>query len=150
LLVLMALGSFGTHRVIGLFFYFLVDVFIYQGSGVVFVLNLPRFGFSTDYLLPIICTTVVINLVSATLITLRILYFERYIRKTVGVQRNDSPYMTILIICVESSVLIIVFSLIYLILLLQQNNASYIPMQVLVHIYVSIRNFLDLSVQLET
>jgi hypothetical protein len=136
-----------SHRII---FHFLVDIFFNQGSGVIFVLNLPRFGFSTVYLLPIICTTVMINFVSATLITLRILYFERYIRKTVGVQRSDSPYMTILIICVESSALIIVFSLIYVILFFQQNNGSWVPLQVLVHIYVSIRNFLDLSVQSET
>jgi len=120
-LVLMALASFCT--------------------GVVSNLpsNLPSLfdhGLGTFDLLPIIGTTVIINFFSATLITLRILYFERYIRKTVGVQRNDSPYMTILIICVESSALIIVFSLIYFILYFQQSNAIYIPWQVLVHIYV--------------
>ena len=59
--------------------------------------------------------TIILNLVTATLITLRILYFRQYIQKTVGLKRNN-PYITIVIICVESSMLIIVFSLTYLIL----------------------------------
>ena len=81
--------------------------------------------------------TIILNLVTATLITLRILYFRQYIQKTVGLKRHN-PYITIVIICVESSMLIIVFSLIYLILFFKQNNGSYIPMQLLVHVYVSL------------
>ncbi|KAF8802677.1 hypothetical protein BYT27DRAFT_7196384 [Phlegmacium glaucopus] len=48
--------------------------------------------------------TVILNVLTAILITLRILHFERYTPKTMGVEHN-SPYMTILIICVESSAL---------------------------------------------
>ena len=82
--------------------------------------------------------TITLNFVTATLITLRILYFRQYIQKTVGL-KSHSPYITIVIICVESSMLIIVFSLIYLILFFKQTyNGSYIPMQLLVHVYVSL------------
>jgi len=86
--------------------------------------------------LVVIGVTVILNLVTATLITLRILFFQRHIRKTIGLEPGDSPYMTVLALCVESSALIVVFSLIYFILYFQQANASYIPMQLLVHVYV--------------
>ncbi|KAF8812853.1 hypothetical protein BYT27DRAFT_7086065 [Phlegmacium glaucopus] len=79
--------------------------------------------------------TVALNIFTAILITLRIVYFERYMRKAVGVERN-SPYTMVIIICVESSALIVVFSLIYIILSFRQVYASYLPMQLLVHIYV--------------
>lgn len=83
-------------------------------------------------------STVILNLITAALITLRILYFDKYIRNTVGLERN-SPYMMSIIICVESSALIVVFSSIYLILFFQAGGAlSIILMQVLVHVYVRI------------
>lgn len=109
---------------------FLIDI---QGSGLTLFYPASRFFMAT-----ITTTTVILNLVTASLITFRILYFNRYIRKTVGLEHN-SPYMTIIIICVESSALIVVFSSIYLILLFQEGGAlsiSIIPMQSLVHVYV--------------
>jgi len=87
------------------------------------------------FFLAITAVTIFLNLITATLITFRILYFDRYIRKTVGLERN-SPYMTIIIICVESSALIVVFGLIYLILYFKATNASLIPLHLLVHVYV--------------
>ncbi|KAF8802946.1 hypothetical protein BYT27DRAFT_7172243 [Phlegmacium glaucopus] len=80
-------------------------------------------------------TTLFLNLVTAILITLRILYLNRYIQKTVESGHN-SPYMTIIIICVESSALIAIFSSIYLILFFQQPEASLILISFLVHVYV--------------
>ncbi|KAF8802663.1 hypothetical protein BYT27DRAFT_7029132, partial [Phlegmacium glaucopus] len=79
--------------------------------------------------------TVILNIFTAVLITFRILYFERYMHKAMGVERN-SPYMTVVIICVESSTLIILFSLIYFVLYFQQTNTIDLPMQLLVHVYV--------------
>ncbi|KAF8804866.1 hypothetical protein BYT27DRAFT_7105929 [Phlegmacium glaucopus] len=70
--------------------------------------------------------TVILNVFTAILITLRILYFERYMRKAIGTERN-SPYTMVVIICVESSALIIVFSLIYFILFFQPTNTLYLP-----------------------
>ena len=92
---------------------------------------------SNLFLVAMIAATVLLNTVTAALIALRILYYHRYIRKTVGLAHNN-PYMIVVIICVESSMLIIVFSSIYLILFFEQNNGSYIPMQLLVHVYVSL------------
>jgi len=96
------------------------------------ILNLV---FGEFFFLVITGITVILNFVTAILITCRILYFSKYIGKAVGLQHN-SPYATIIIICVESSALIVVFGLIYFILFFQQGNASYIPMQLLVHVYV--------------
>jgi len=81
--------------------------------------------------------TITLNSVTATLITLRILYFHIYIRKTVGLGHSaNSPYMTILAICVESSALIVVFSLIFFILSFTESSVLFIAMQLLVHVYV--------------
>lgn len=113
---------------------FLIDIQL-GGSGVTLFFPASRLFMAT-----ITTTTVIINLVTASLITFRILYFNRYIQKTVGLEHN-SPYMTIIIICVESSALIVVFSSIYLILLFQEDGAlSIIPMQSLVHVYVRVYN----------
>jgi len=87
------------------------------------------------FFLAITAVTVFLNLITTTLITLRILYFDRYIRKTAGLESNN-PYMRIITICVESSALIFVFGLIYLILYFTANHASIIPLQLLVHVYV--------------
>ena len=106
------------------FFYFC------QASG----LGIPSLD-GIYFFLTITAVTVFLNLVTATLITLRILYFDRYIRKTVGLESNN-PYMKIITICVESSALIFVFALIYLILYFKANHASIIPLQLLVHVYV--------------
>ncbi|KAF8802950.1 hypothetical protein BYT27DRAFT_7341070 [Phlegmacium glaucopus] len=76
----------------------------------------------------------ILNTVTATLITLRILYFKRYIQKTVGLERN-SPYKTVMIICIESSALIVIVNSIYLFLFFRHPEASVIPMQSLVHVY---------------
>ncbi|KAF8812848.1 hypothetical protein BYT27DRAFT_7182300 [Phlegmacium glaucopus] len=101
--------------------------------------------------LPVTGVTVVLNIFTAIMITFRIIHFERYMRKAIGMERN-SPYTMVVIICVESSALIIVFSLIYLILDARQDwyvnteyskylkdnsgNPSYVPLQLLVNIYV--------------
>ena len=87
-------------------------------------------------LLPVITViTTAINLFTAILITARILYFQRHMQR-VGSGRNI-PYMTIIIICVESSALIVVFSVLYIVLLGQGNPISFIFMASLVHVNVS-------------
>ncbi|KAF8802947.1 hypothetical protein BYT27DRAFT_7260523 [Phlegmacium glaucopus] len=76
----------------------------------------------------------ILNTVTATLITLRILYFTRYIQKTVGLERN-SPYKMVTIVCIESSALIVIVNLIYIVLSYRYPDASVVPMQSLVHVY---------------
>ena len=123
--------SFGMYQVVALMSPHLFSFFC-QGIGL--CLAIPRlYGFY--FFLAMTGTTIFLNFVIAALITFRILYFDRYIRKTVGLEHN-SPYLTVIIICVESSALIIVFSLIYLILYFKENTASLIPLQLLVHVYV--------------
>ena len=114
-------------------------MFIFQASG---ILNL----IGEIFFLVITGITVILNFVTAILITCRILYFSKYIGKAAGLQvvQHNSPYATIIIICVESLALIVVFGLIYFILFFQQANASYIPMQLLVHVYVSLYSLLRL------
>ena len=87
-------------------------------------------------LLPVITViTTAINLITAILITARILFFQRYMQR-VGSGRNIQ-YTTIIIICVESSALIVVFSILYIVLLGQGNPVSFIFMASLVHVNVS-------------
>ena len=113
---------------------FLINIFIYPGSGLAFLI-----GVQSGFLLFLVMTgmTIIFNLVTATLITFRILYFDRYIRKTVGLECNN-PYTTVIILCVESSALIVVIGSIYFSLEFRTTNKSLIPLQLLVHVYVRI------------
>ena len=126
-------------------FYFSFFIFIFQGIALMYLSTANVCGIDLwpgantcgDFLPGVMAATILLNLVTATLITSRILYFRQYTQKTVGLKRNN-PYITIVIICVESSALVIVFSLIYLILYFKSYRVSYIPMQLLVHVYVSL------------
>jgi len=109
-------------------------MFIYQAPCLAYLI----IDHGAFFFLAVTVFTVILNFVTATLITLRILYFNRYIRKTVGLERN-SPYMTVIMLCVESWALIIVFSLIYLILFSYQRESSASP--TLIHVYVSLYSF---------
>ena len=120
----------------------LINIFIYLGSGLTFLIYTYGFFKPNGLLFFTAMTgmTIIFNLVTATLITFRILYFDRHIRKTVGLERNN-PYMTVIILCVESSALIVVFTSIYLILSILTVNGGIIPLHSLVHVYVRIFMF---------
>ena len=124
-------------RTVSRLLYFPFFIFIFQGSGLIYLATGDVFEGSSYFLPGMMAVTITLNFVTATLITLRILYFRQYIQKTVGL-KSQNPYITIVIICVESSALVIVFSLIYLILFFTQRYGSYVPMQLLVHVYVSL------------
>ncbi|KAF8809300.1 hypothetical protein BYT27DRAFT_7094663 [Phlegmacium glaucopus] len=113
----------------------LITVLVSMGVSAILLCLVAILPFSGYSFLVVAAVAVSLNVVTTTLITLRILYFNRYIQKTVGLER-DSPYTTIIIICVESLALIVVFSLIFLILYLRPGGAYVIPMQSLVHVYV--------------
>ena len=114
-----------------------IDVIIFQGSGLALLIDFKGFNF----FLVVAVVAIFLNLVISTLITFRILYFDGYTgtQKTAGLERR-SPYMTIIIICVETSALIVAFGLIYLILLVKTGSASAVPLQSLVHVYVRLYN----------
>ena len=80
--------------------------------------------------------TTIINIIAAALIAGRVLYFQRYI-KAVGSERN-SQYTMVVVICIESAALIVLFSILYIVLVIVQPPASFIFMQSMVHINVRI------------
>jgi len=106
-------------------------------AGVIFLSGGIGIGFVT-----FISATIFLNLVTATLITVRILYYQRFIQKTVGLVGSSSPYTMVIVICLESSALIVVINVITLILAfgpffqLWGLSLISIPMNLLVHIYV--------------
>jgi hypothetical protein len=85
--------------------------------------------------------TTIINIIAAVLIAARVLYFQRYIRKTVVSERNNR-YTAVIVICIESSALIVLFSILYIVLVTIGSPASFIFMQSLVHINVRAHNLL--------
>ena len=135
---LLALISFGMYRALALVSPIFIDiVIIFQGSGLALLIDIKEFNF----FLVVAVVAIFLNLVISTLITFRILYFDGYTgtQKTVGLER-PSLHMTIIIICIETSALIVVFGLIYLILLVKTGSASAVPLQSLVHVYVRLCN----------
>ena len=85
--------------------------------------------------------TTIINIIAAVLIAARVIYFQRYIKQTVGSDRNNQ-YTTVIIICIESSALIVLFSILFIVLFLTNSPASFIFIQSLVHINVRVHNLL--------
>ena len=84
--------------------------------------------------------TTIINIIAAIMIAARVLYFQRYIQ-TVGSERN-SQYTAVIVICIESAALIVLFSILYIVLVITGSPASYIFMQSMVHINVRVYNLL--------
>jgi hypothetical protein len=85
--------------------------------------------------------TTIINIIAAVFIAARVIYFQRYIIQTVGSERNNQ-YTTVIVICIESSALIVLFSILYIVLVFTGSPASFIFMQSLVHINVRVHNLL--------
>lgn len=92
----------------------------------------------------IIVITTIINIIAAILIAARVIYFQRYIVQTVGSERNKQ-YTAVVVICIESSALIIIFSILYIALASTAIPASFIFMQSLVHINVRVHTLLLIS-----
>ncbi|KAF8802949.1 hypothetical protein BYT27DRAFT_7145525 [Phlegmacium glaucopus] len=128
--VMLYEGVWRPYRIALITFLVFIGLGSYQVFSLAFVLS---FGAFVSFEI-VIAATVFLNLVTATLITSRILYYKIYIQKTVGLERN-SPYTTIIIICVESSALIVIFGVIYTILLFL-TATPVILMQSMVHVYV--------------
>ena len=81
--------------------------------------------------------TTIINTIAAVLIAARVLYYQRHIQ-AVASERNHQ-YMTVVVICVESAALIVLFSILYIVL---NSLVSFIFVQCLVHINVRAYNLL--------
>ena len=84
--------------------------------------------------------TTIINTIAAVLIAARVLYYQRHIQ-AVASERNHQ-YTTVVVICVESAALIVLFSILYIVLNLTGSLVSFIFVQCLVHINVGVHNSL--------
>jgi len=80
------------------------------------------------------CTTFV-NLVLALLVLLRLLYYQRFISKTLGAA-HGSPYLRVISMCVESCGLIVVMSTTNIVMIITNNITYLIPFMLLPHICV--------------
>ena len=84
--------------------------------------------------------TTAINIIAAILIAARVLYFQRYIQ-AVAPERNNQ-YTTVIVICIESAALIVLFSILYIVLFSIGSPVASIFMQSLVHINVRVQDLL--------
>ena len=115
---------------------FIIDIAADLVSGFLFNSGYMGRGYSeSEYLM---ITTILVNLFTATLITLRILY-QIKIEKMAGGLVGNSPLKLALVICLESSALIVVITVIFLVISHVSITYMLIPMQLLVHVYVSLQ-----------
>ncbi|KAF8880823.1 hypothetical protein CPB84DRAFT_1792317 [Gymnopilus junonius] len=80
------------------------------------------------------CTTFV-NLTLTSLIFFRLLYYQRFISKTLGTA-HASPYTRVITMCVESCALIVVISTTNIVMIISNHVGYLIPFMLLPHICV--------------
>ena len=145
LLVSLALMSFGKGNRYTLIF--VIDITVDLAAGLIFLsttaftkvgvpITTTGIVSATSFSLALMSITILLNVVTATLITLRIISHQRYIHKTTSSASDNSPYTMVLVICLESSALVVVISSLFLILSIVDRACVMIPMQTLVHVYV--------------
>ena len=85
------------------------------------------------------------NIILASLIILRLVRHQRYVRKVLGAE-HGSPYFTVITMSIESSALIVIFSAVYTVLALMQpiqTGSVFVPLLLLPHICVGGLEFYD-------
>jgi hypothetical protein len=78
------------------------------------------------------------NITLASLIILRLVRHQRHVRKVLGAE-HGSPYFTVITMCIESSALIVIFSAVYIVIVLMrpiQTGSVFAPLLLLPHICV--------------
>ncbi|PPQ90161.1 hypothetical protein CVT25_012472 [Psilocybe cyanescens] len=104
------------------------------GGGIFFFLQ-PVYSIVNGVVFIVIMTTAA-NIVLSSLITGRILYYERRVRKSLGVF-NDPAYKRAVTICVESCALIVVVSVLFVILYYADTHSAFLfPLVLLPHVCV--------------
>ena len=89
------------------------------------------------YSLPVLAAiTSFVNIVFATMITIRLVIHQQQMKKLLG-KAYASPYNRTISIIVESCALIAVTNLVFVCLLMQRQTAAYFPEVLLVHVSVS-------------
>jgi len=80
-----------------------------------------------------------VNIILATPIISRLIYRRRHFRNALGAEHGP-PYINIMTMCIESSMLVVIFSGIYTALTFAQRQPdaymALIPIQILPHIFV--------------
>jgi UDP-N-acetylglucosamine:LPS N-acetylglucosamine transferase len=76
-----------------------------------------------------------VNIILAALIVSRVVYHRRYIRNALGVE-HGSPYTNIITMCVESSSLMAIASVLFTILYFGGSAGVHFMMDIIPHIYV--------------
>ena len=76
-----------------------------------------------------------VNIILAVLIVSRLVYHRRYVRNTLGVE-HGSPYINIITMCVESSALMVIATVLYITLSFVSQFAIDIIYDITVHICV--------------
>lgn len=92
----------------------------------------------TGFLLILISMSTFANLVFASLITLRIVYYRKAIKSLSEIsQCNKKLYNGVIVMCIESCALIVIAGIVYVIVFPLTCPGSLIPLAVLPHISVS-------------
>jgi hypothetical protein len=76
-----------------------------------------------------------VNIILAALIVVRLVYHRRYIQNTLGAQ-HGSPYTNIITMCVESSALMVIASVLFTLLPFVSMYWANFMMDINPHIYV--------------
>ena len=114
--------------------YELIITFLGAGSMMMVQSLVGSVGF--DCLPALAAITSFVNIVFATLITIRLVFHQRRMKKLLG-NAYASPYNRTISIIVESCALIVVTNLVFLSLLMDKQTAAYFPEVLMVHISVS-------------
>ena len=102
-----------------------------------------RFRLMTRFALWLTGMSTFVNIVLALLIIFRLVHHQRQMRKILGAE-HGSPYSHIITMCIESSALIVVFSVAYIVLgFWRANGPAIIPLLLLPHICVRGPEFYD-------
>ena len=89
-----------------------------------------------DYAFPVfISLSALVNIILAALIISRLVYHRRYLQNALGVE-HGSPYTNIIIMCVESSALMVVATGLYTILSFVPGYGAQVMIDIIPHICV--------------
>ncbi|KAJ3502548.1 hypothetical protein NLJ89_g8839 [Agrocybe chaxingu] len=86
------------------------------------------------FMLIFVLATSICNSIMTTLIVLRLSYHQRFIQKALG-SEYGSPYARVMVMCVESAALIVVFNLAHVCAHFNSNIGLVLSHQLLVHVY---------------
>ncbi|KAF4617191.1 hypothetical protein D9613_006218 [Agrocybe pediades] len=78
------------------------------------------------------CITLIINVLRTTLIVGRLISHHKFL-KTIG---DDSPYVRIMVICIKSALVMVVFNIVFVVFSFVQGSWSLVLLQMLVQVYV--------------